>query len=171
MVATFSGTGGGEFGSPSIVFISYNFTDGGAQSCAGTDPMYFGVLRVIDGRTCEQLASFPDKIIASQSVAIADLGGDDTSPEIVAARQDGGLIAFTRRNTGAWEVLWSSADRYGDAFCNWTGLSIHDLDDDGVAEIISITLPTQFFIHQMIYIEDNTYLVVFPLVSTDLGLV
>ena len=75
MVATFSGTGGGEFGSPSIVFISYNFTDGGAQSCAGTDPMYFGVLRVIDGRTCEQLASFPDKIIASQSVAIADLGG------------------------------------------------------------------------------------------------
>ena len=136
MVATFSGTGGGEFGSPSIVFISYNFTDGGAQSCQGTDPALFGVLRIIDGRTCAQTATFPDKLIASQSVALGDLGGDDTSPEIVAARQDGGLIAFTRRAGGTWEVLWSSADRYGDAFCNWTGLSIHDLDDDGKPEVL-----------------------------------
>src|SRR5688572_18395625 len=80
MVATFAGTGGGEFGSPSIVFISYNFTDGGAESCQGINPAFFGVLRVIDGRTCEQHTSFPDPLVASQSVAIADLGGDDTSP-------------------------------------------------------------------------------------------
>ncbi|HVV88590.1 MAG TPA: VCBS repeat-containing protein [Kofleriaceae bacterium] len=137
MVATFGGGGGGgEFGSPSIVFISYNFTDGGAESCQGTDARYFGVLRVIDGRTCEQTATFPDPLIASQSVAIGDLGGDDTSPEIVAARQDGGLIAFTHRGNGAWDVLWRSADHYGDNFCNWTGLSIHDLDDDGKPEIL-----------------------------------
>lgn len=136
MVATFGGGGGGEFGSPSIAFISYNFTDGGAESCTGTNPAYFGVLRVIDGRTCEQLASFPNPLIASQSVAIADLGGPDASPEIVAHRQDGGLIAFTRNPAGTWSVLWSSADSYGDGFCNWTGLSIHDLDDDAVPEIL-----------------------------------
>jgi hypothetical protein len=136
MVATFGGTGGGEFGSPSIVFISYNFTDGGGESCQGTNPLYFGVLRVIDGRTCEQQASLPDPLIASQSVAIGDLGGDDATPEVVAARQDGGLIAFTRRNDGTWEVLWRSADHFDDTACNWSGLSIHDLDDDGVPEIL-----------------------------------
>ncbi|MBK9033209.1 MAG: VCBS repeat-containing protein [Myxococcales bacterium] len=130
------GIGSGEFTSPSIVFISYNFTDGGAESCQGTNPAYFGVLRIIDGATCAQLATLPDPIIAAQSVAIADLGGRDARPEIVAARQDGGLIAFTRMIDGSWGVLWSSADNYGDAFCNWTGLAIHDLDDDGVPEIL-----------------------------------
>ena len=137
MVATFGGGGGGgEFGSPSIAFISYNFTDGGGDACRGDTPAYFGVLRVIDGRNCEQQATFANPIIASQSVAIADLGGPDASPEIVAQRQDGGLIAFTRNPSGTWAVLWSSADNYGDAFCNWSGLSIHDLDDDGVPEIL-----------------------------------
>jgi hypothetical protein len=137
MVASFGGGGGGgEFGSPSIAFVSYNFTDGGAESCTGTNPAYFGVLRVIDGRTCEQQATFANPIIASQSIAIADLGGPDASPEIVAHRQDGGLIAFTRQPAGTWTVLWQSADSYGDAFCNWTGISIHDLDDDGVPEIM-----------------------------------
>ena len=137
MVATFGGnSGGGEFGSPSIAFISYNYIDGGGESCRGDNPIYFGVLRVIDGRTCEQQATFPNPIIASQSVAIADLGGPDGSPEIVAQRQDGGLIAFTRRPDDTWGVLWSSADNYGDTFCNWTGLSIHDLDDDGAPEIL-----------------------------------
>ena len=130
------GLGAGEFQSPSIVFISYNFTDGGGESCAGINPAYFGVLRIIDGASCDQLATLPNPIIAAQSVAIADLGGVDRKPEIVAARQDGGLIAFTRTAAGAWGVLWSSADSYGDAFCNWTGLSIHDLDDDGVPEIM-----------------------------------
>ena len=135
MVATF-GVSTGEFGSPSIAFISYNNTDGGQEACQGIDPAFFGVLRVIEGRTCEQVVTFPDPLVASQSVAIADLGGLDASPEIVAARQDGGLIAFTRDPNGTWRVLWRSADNYGDTFCNWTGLAIHDLDDDGVAEVL-----------------------------------
>lgn len=130
------GLGVGEFTSPSIVFVSYNFTDGGQESCQGTNPAYFGVLRIIDGSTCAQQASLPQPIIASQSVAIADVGGRDARPEILAARQDGGLIAFTRQLDGTWGVLWSSADSYGDTFCNWTGLSVHDLDDDGVPEIL-----------------------------------
>lgn len=130
------GFGTGEFSSPAIVFISYNFTDGGAQSCQGTDPAYYGVIRIIDGATCAQLATLPNPVIASQSVALADLGGLDRRPEIIAARQDGGLIAFSRGLGGAWSTLWSSPDRYGDTFCNWTGLSVHDLDDDGVPEIL-----------------------------------
>ena len=93
-------------------------------------------LRVIDGRNCDQQATFPDQLIASQSIAIADLGGPGDSPEIVAQRQDGGLIAFTQNPNGTWAVLWRSADNFGDALCNWTGISIHDLDDDGAPEIM-----------------------------------
>src|SRR3954468_5113904 len=92
MVATFYKQG--EFSVPSIVFTSYNFTDGGGQSCIGTDPAnYFGVIRVIDGRTCTQQATLSNPpVIASASVAIADIGGVDGTPEIIAPRMDGGLV-------------------------------------------------------------------------------
>ncbi len=130
------GLGAGEFTSPSIVFISYNYNDGGAESCQGINPAYFGVIRVIDGATCAQVATLPGPVIAAQSVALADLGGADARPEIIAARQDGGLIAYTRNAAGAWTTLWTSADNYGDTFCNWTGLAVHDLDDDGVPEVL-----------------------------------
>ena len=134
MVATFYAQG--EFSAPSIVFTSYNFTDGSAQSCQGTDPAYFGVIRIIDGRNCTQQASIAvPTVIASASVAVANLGGDDATPEIVAARTDGGLVAFTLRATG-WEELWQTPSRFGDTLCNWTGPSIHDLDDDGRPEIL-----------------------------------
>ena len=128
---------GEEFSRPSIVFISYNFTDGGEQSCVGTDPAYYGVLRIIDGRTCEQTVSLAlPPLLGSASVAIADLGGADDRPEIVAAKQNGGLVAFTFEVATGWRVLWETASTIGDALCNWGGPSIHDLDDDGVPEII-----------------------------------
>ncbi|MEJ7602090.1 MAG: hypothetical protein WKG01_29605 [Kofleriaceae bacterium] len=135
MVASFYNTRG-EFASPSIVFTSYNFSDGGAESCQGTNPLYYGVLRIIDGQTCEQQASIAmPKIVASASVAIAQLGGDDAIPEIVAARQDGGLVAFTLR-AGGWEVLWETTSTFADTLCDWAGPSIHDLDDDGKPEVL-----------------------------------
>jgi len=134
MVATFYKQG--EFAVPSIVFTSYNFTDGGAQSCQGTDPLYYGVIRVIDGRSCTQQANLPPPtVVASASVAIADLGGSDAAPEIVAARTIGGLVAFTLRPTG-WEVLWETTSVFADTLCDWAGPSIHDLDDDGKPEIL-----------------------------------
>jgi len=134
MVATFYKAG--EFPVPSIVFTSYNFTDGGLQSCAGTDPLYYGVIRIIDGRSCTQQANLPPPtVVASASVAIADLGGSDGTPEIVAARTIGGLVAFTLRPTG-WEVLWETTSVFADALCDWAGPSIHDLDDDGKPEIL-----------------------------------
>jgi hypothetical protein len=127
----------GEFATPSIVFTSYNFTDGGPQSCVGTDPLYFGVIRVIDGRNCSQQATIAlPHVVASASVAIADLGGDDT-PEIVAPMIGGGLVAFTLKAAG-WEVMWQTTDAPQVALnqCDWAGPSIHDLDDDGAPEIV-----------------------------------
>jgi hypothetical protein len=126
----------GEFPTPSIVFTSYNFTDGGGQSCIGTDPTnYYGVIRVINGRNCQQQATIAiPPVIASASVAIADLGGDPT-PEIVAARMDGGLVAFTLL-PGGWQVMWQTASTFANNLCDWAGPSIHDLDDDGAPEIV-----------------------------------
>ncbi|HEY4241462.1 MAG TPA: FG-GAP-like repeat-containing protein [Kofleriaceae bacterium] len=133
VVAEFGG--GGEFPTPSIAFISYNFTDGGSQSCASSDPTDFGVIRVIDGGSCAQEATLSDvTVVASSSLAVADLDGDGT-PEIVAARSGGGLVAYSIKN-GTWGVLWQSASTFGAGLCDWAGPSIHDLDDDGVPEII-----------------------------------
>ncbi len=134
MVATFYSQG--EFVAPSIVFTSYNFTDGGPQSCVGSEPAnYYGVIRIINGRNCDQQATIAmPAVIASASVAIADLGGDPT-PEIVAARMDGGLVAFQLLPTG-WQVMWQTASRFADNLCDWAGPSIHDLDDDGTPEIV-----------------------------------
>ncbi len=131
MVATFD-----VQGTPSIVFTSYNFTDRTSESCTGSDSRYFGVIRVIDGRTCEQQATIATPgVIGSAAVAVADLGGADATPEIVAARSDGGLVAFTRTSVG-WSVLWQTSSAIARSLCDWAGPSIHDLDDDGLPEVI-----------------------------------
>lgn len=135
MVADFGLSGDVELSRPSIVFISYNFTDGGAESCQGTNPAYTGVIRVIDGRSCTQLAnvSTPSPIAAT-SVALGDLTGDGT-PEIVAPTVGGGLAAWQLQGTD-FEMLWQTDTAYGASTCNWTGPSIHDLDDDGIPEVL-----------------------------------
>lgn len=128
---------------PSIVFTSYSNTDDhGSGVCNGADPRYFGVIRVIDGRTCQQRATLAapsvggaPTVIGGASLAIADLGGDDATPEIVAATSRGGLVAFTHRSTG-WEVLWQTPTIVADRQCDWAGPAIHDLDDDGLPEVI-----------------------------------
>jgi hypothetical protein len=122
---------------PSIVFPSYNGTDHrGPESCTGRSSQFYGVLRVIDGRTCAQRATIAlPTVIASAPVAIADLGGDDATPEIVAASSRGGLVAFTHR-AGGWEVLWQTPSNIAVGLCDWAGPAIHDLDDDGVPEVI-----------------------------------
>lgn len=38
-----------------MIFVSYNFNDGGSQAAIGNMPAYFGVLRVVRGDTCQQL--------------------------------------------------------------------------------------------------------------------
>lgn len=136
MVATFNRTD--EFARPSIVFVSYNGTDGGAMACEGTNPLLFGVIRVIDGATCTQQATLAmPPVVGATSVAIADVGGDDDTPEIIAARASGGLVAYTYA-AGAWAILWETSSQFADTFCNYTGPSVHDLDDDGRPEIIHL---------------------------------
>jgi hypothetical protein len=136
MVVDFGGAADPELSRPSIVFVSYNFTDGGAQSCEGTDPSYFGVIRVIDGRTCEQQASIAmPTIIASSSVALGDLTGDGR-PEIVAARTGGGLAAWTADGMGGYQLLWQTTSNFAAGACDWSGPQIHDLDDDGIPEVV-----------------------------------
>ena len=127
----------GEFTTPSIVFATYNFTDGGGQSCIGTDPTnYYGVIRVIDGRTCKLQATIDQpRVIASASPAIGDLGGADGTPEIVAPRIQGGLAAWTLGPTG-WTVMWETTSQFADALCDWAAPSIHDLDNDGKPEVL-----------------------------------
>src|SRR3569623_1230095 len=151
MVATFYAQG--ELSSPSIVFTSYNFTDGGAQSCAASDPMYYGVIRIIDGRTSKQQATIASPtVIASASEANADNGGNEATPEFdadgraeFAAAGATAYAVFDPDCTGTPDpatcasmttngVLW--ADVSQDLSSNVTGSSEFDFDGDGRAEVV-----------------------------------
>jgi hypothetical protein len=94
------------------------------------------VIRVIDGRNCEQQASIETpNVIASTSLALGDLDGDG-SAEIVGATVGGGLAAWTSDGLGGFQLLWRTASTYGAGLCYWGGPSIHDLDDMGGPEIV-----------------------------------
>jgi hypothetical protein len=130
------GTQAGEFSVPVIIFISYNCNDGGDQSCRGIDPACFGVIRVIDGQTCAQLATISSPtVVGSSALALADLD-DNGHLDIIGARTDGGLAAWTQDVTGAWGPMWQTPTSYADSSCDWGGPSVHDLDDDGKPEVL-----------------------------------
>lgn len=125
---------------PSIVFTT--FPTAGSYGSPG-------VIRVIDGNDCSQQFSFDaveDQAMSPASVAVGDLDGDGHA-EIVAATHDGGLMAF-RYDPAAqtFTQLWRSGTcvgggppttpDYTGSTDQWSGPSIHDLDDDGDPEII-----------------------------------
>jgi hypothetical protein len=141
MVADFGLAGGGsEFSNPFLVLVSYNCDDGGLQSCAGSDAACFGVIRVLDGRTCELLHTIDSPtVLGSPSIALGDLDSDGR-PEIVAARTIGGVAAWRWDATDdQFELYWETTSQFGDALCNWAGPSIHDLDDDGQPEVLHLS--------------------------------
>jgi len=122
---------------PSVVFNTF----------AGANYGGDGVLRIVDGRTCEHQQSLidaADRTIPAASPSLGDLDGDGR-PEIVSPRSGGGLIAYAQDADGVYSRLWSSGtcdgaggrapDATGGAN-RWSGASIHDLDDDGVPEIV-----------------------------------
>lgn len=126
---------------PSIVFIGYD------------DPLDGGVLRLIDGRACADqvaLTDAADRLTWSSTVAIGDLDpSGDGRPEIVgvgldAASAASGLVAFRVGAGGAVTRLWYGrrCDLSGEprhlpgSGANGTGPSLHDLDDDGIPEIL-----------------------------------
>jgi len=108
---------------PSIVIVSTNrftYTDG-------------GVIRILDGRTCELQASLAEPDVqAAGTPAIGDLNGD-ARPDVVSAVAGGGIAAWGYVG-GAWTQLFRSEDRSATAIHS---LSLADLDDDGTPEILA----------------------------------
>ena len=126
---------------PSIVFTSFPGPPSNYKAA--------GILRIIDGKDCSQQFSFgiEDATMSPASVAAGDIDGDGRA-EIVAATHSGGLLAFQYNvSTKSFKRLWRSGtcnnktgpvlspDNTGGAD-KWNGPSIHDLNDDGIAEII-----------------------------------
>lgn len=123
-----------------IVFTAYNHTDGGNESGWGSNPAYFGVIRIVDGDQCGQLETIHDPanpIIAGAPLAIGDLDNDGI-PEIVAQRAISGMIAFKWNfDLQVYERFWVSSGSTITSVGRWDGPSIHDLDNDGLPEVIS----------------------------------
>ncbi len=140
LVADLPHAGGGEFGSTELIIVSYNFTDGGAEAALGSNPAYYGVIRILSGRTCGQLETIHDPdnpIIASSTPALGDLDGDGI-PEIVTHRANSGVIAFKwNEQAQQYETFWVATDTGIAGQLRWDGPSIHDLNNDGMPEVIS----------------------------------
>jgi hypothetical protein len=124
---------------PSIVFTTFPTVGSYAAP---------GAIRVIDGGTCEHqftLGAGGATAMSPAGPALGDLDGDGRA-EIVAAASGGGLIAFAYdTTTSTFALAWRSGTcapdgtRVNDTTGGtdrWAGPSIHDLDDDGVAEVI-----------------------------------
>ncbi len=105
-----------------------------------------GVLRVIDGRTCETQFSLggEDAVTPPAPIALADLDGDGRA-EMIASAHGGGVIAFGwDPGTRTFGRLWRSgtcADDGSRSFdttgpSQWSGPSVHDLDD-GQPEVLN----------------------------------
>lgn len=115
--------------SAEIVFVSFAAGDGdGSVSTPG-------VIRIINGQNCELKETIEDSsglIRAASPLALADVNGDGTI-EIVGRKDKGGLIAFSWNGT-KFAKMWESAG----AIVNqpWDGPSIHDVNDDGVPEVL-----------------------------------
>ena len=124
-----------------IVIVTYNFTDGGAEAGWGSNPAYFGVIRVLNGDDCSQVATLHDPanaMVAASPPAIGDLDGDGV-PEIVTQRAVTGLVAFKwDAATQSYATFWTSQGSSDiGSTSRWDGPAIHDLDNDGLAEVIS----------------------------------
>ncbi len=123
-----------------IVIVTYNCQDGGAAAGWGSDPNCFGVIRVLNGQTCEIVDTIDEpsaRVVAASPPAIGDLDGDG-SPEIVTQRAVSGLVAFTFDPAQQrYVTMWTTVDSNISSATRWDGPSIHDLDNDGFPEVIS----------------------------------
>jgi len=134
MVADFNFNQNTSVPRPSIVFVTDDGVDGSSE-------LNTGLVRIIDGRTCELQYTLSMTFTSHSSpVAIGDLDGDGI-PEIVAYGGLGGLVAFEYVvDEDRWQVRWESRNADGSPYlvrnAAWGGPGIHDLDDDGVPEIL-----------------------------------
>jgi hypothetical protein len=120
---------------PSIVFLTYNCDDG----ACGAQPGCYGVIRVVDGNDCHPQFSIAGQglIIGSVTPAIGDIDGDGR-PDIVVQHQGGGVMGFKFDPAqNKFVELWTNYSSFNADGCHWDSVAIHDLDDDGVPEIIT----------------------------------
>jgi hypothetical protein len=118
-----------------------------------------GVIRVLSGQDCSVEAVLggtdldndgqPEWTVSCSSLATGDLDGDGVA-EIVAYGADGSTYAFTYKLVNwvhQWSLLWAAPYPGGAPwapcdvnahYCSlgWAGPSIHDVNDDGAAEVI-----------------------------------
>jgi hypothetical protein len=118
-----------------IVIVSYNGTDGFVNPANA--PGKYGVIRILNGQTCELEETIAEQELrASAAPALADLDGDGFI-DIVARRNDNGLVAFKWDPGVKHFVTWWTADGMDiSAQQAWDGPSIFDLDGDGAPEIL-----------------------------------
>jgi len=119
---------------PSIVATFDDGVDGSSEQPTG-------LIRILDGRDCRLLFNLDAHMVSHSSPpAVGDLDLDGT-PEIVAYSSSGGLVAFKYdRSAHRWNVFWESHYPDGTPYRatggGWAGPSIHDLDDDGIPEVL-----------------------------------
>ncbi len=115
--------------SAEIVFASFAAGDGdGSVSTPG-------IIRIISGQTCElkeTIEASSGIIRAASPLALADLNNDGKI-DIVGRKDKGGLIAFGW-DGAKFAKIWESAGTIVNQ--PWDGPSIHDLNDDGVPEVL-----------------------------------
>lgn len=128
---------------PSIIINTYdNATDGACGLGPAGDGANYGIIRVLDGRTCKQMYAIPTHVNGAITPAIGDLDGDRI-PDIVAHSTSGGLVAFKfDLAQNKFVDLWTSKTAAGAASnpvagtCQWTGPALADLDNDGKPEAL-----------------------------------
>ena len=128
-----------------IIFTTYNNGDGGAPSGQGSDIRYYGVIRIINGENCalqESIFDDANHIIGGSNIAMADVDKDGFV-EIFAGRgsaqhanNGGGLVAFHWDDAQQKYVTWWATTQHSGSTTNWGGPAIHDINNDGIPEII-----------------------------------
>jgi hypothetical protein len=102
-----------------------------------------GILRILNGQTCEleETITVGPRVRDAATPAIADLDRDGTM-EIVARTNGfdtGNQIVAFKWNGTRYDVMWTSPEGTPSSLGgegNWDGVSLHDLDDDGLPEVI-----------------------------------
>ena len=139
MVADFNLDGDADLVRPSIVFVAYHGEDGGFPAASSN-----GIIRVLDGETCEQLYNLAaHEVVGASPVAIGDLDlAADGRPEIVAFREGGGLVAFkydAEQDAFVQHWIAASAGAKSNLAHNvnrWNGPSLVELDGDEFPEVL-----------------------------------